>query len=572
MEKLPQEIVDKVSSYLNRSDLKNVLLLSRKLQHAAERASGAFAFFDFAAHTPEERQSFLAKFGGHRFRYLRNICITTRFTPLQHSHWSESRSGDESEPRKREPRQREPSPPPESCRESAEELKRKDQSFRSQIGDVWEAIHMAESRQQDSTGRLQLLILTPMRWVDDQSCDHRRYSSWRVHLSSALQLQELQSVRALSICNPVYEDNQDGSSHSKLDLRAIVDLASRCPNLEYLGCKLGVDEWVDSADPWLQHFMHDFPGCRRDTRNDFASSLNGNPLPATLQHIQLDFINEIRLSVEEQQRPMPNLVLPNEHDLFSSSLRLLSHQLRRMDLHLIADETLFWPREYDASPTWPNLEILSVLFHMCSPSGKWYFQSPLGYGRNDKGYEINDDSIYPPLEDHEDDMEWCHESMDGTPNSSPTFRVVPIDDELTPLLTAFAKATRNMPKLLEAWLWTPLSFHPFGMPEQDDDVFSRMYPEGDLAWGIMYSAPGAPIPNNENFTTARQLNWRVGPWRPDPELHALFLEIGEEQHGTILEETWHDDGQEDSLVSQEWFWGGTICPAGAEPNPYPSYF
>lgn len=162
--------------------------------------------------------------------------------------------------------------------------------------------------------------------------------------------------------------------------------------------------------------------------------------------------------------------------------------------------------------------------------------------------------------------------MDGTPNALPTFRVAPIEDSLRPFLAAFSTAAINMPKLLEAWLWTPLTYHPYNMPEESDEEVSTRYPEGESGWGIMYSAPGTPVSDTEGFTTTRTLNWRVGPWRPGPDLRRMFSRISEDKYGSRLEESWYDDGKENTLVSREWFWGGTICRDHADPSLYPTYF
>lgn len=388
MDNLPQELVDKISHRLSYDDLKRTLFVSRKFQCAAERASGAFAFFAFKAHSSRERQDFLSKFGGHRVRYLRHITVFIDLPPLESAERPLSST--------KHQRGHGSSQIGQLCRESAEDLYKKDETFTEIIIGVWQTVHTTEAMQENRTGRMQIRILMPTQLVDDTFCDHRRYSGWRVHLLNPQDLPKLHSVRALCICNPAYEDMEDGAINCKIDLRVVPDLANRCPNLEYLGCKLGVDEWADSADPWMEHFMHDYPGCRRDARNDFASAIQDMELPS-LQHVQLDFINEIHQSVEEQRRPMPNLVSPSSFDPFSSSLRLLSYQSRKLELHVMADDTLFWPREDITQPSWPNLEILSVMFHMCSPSGTWYFQSPLEVGRDDKGYDFDTKNTYPPF-------------------------------------------------------------------------------------------------------------------------------------------------------------------------------
>jgi hypothetical protein len=71
-----------------------------------------------------------------------------------------------------------------------------------------------------------------------------------------------------------------------------------------------------------------------------------------------------------------------------------------------------------------------------------------------------------------------------------------------------------------------------------------------LAWGLAYytrtrSEAFAQNPG-EIRCEARQIWWKVGQWRPNPELHSLFQQIGRCKHGEALKEYWDDDefGQE----------------------------
>lgn len=75
---------------------------------------------------------------------------------------------------------------------------------------------------------------------------------------------------------------------------------------------------------------------------------------------------------------MPSLVFAVGHDAFSSSLSSLSYRLRKLEFKVVADSSLFWPA--DSAASWSNLEIICVLFHIASPSGRWYFKGPLDHG------------------------------------------------------------------------------------------------------------------------------------------------------------------------------------------------
>lgn len=65
--------------------------------------------------------------------------------------------------------------------------------------------------------------------------------------------------------------------------------------------------------------MHDFPGCKRDTRDGFANAMCNVDLPATLKYVQINFIKDLYQSVREQRRPLPNLVYPRPLNSSSSN-------------------------------------------------------------------------------------------------------------------------------------------------------------------------------------------------------------------------------------------------------------
>lgn len=174
----------------------------------------------------------------------------------------------------------------------------------------------------------------------------------------------------------------------------------------------------------LEHFKHDHAGNLRDTRNHFADAIRDVKLPISLQQVQLDFINDIDEAISEQRRPQPDLVYPRLHDPFSSSLRSLSADLWKMELRVVADESLFWSHDGSTAPSWPNLENLNVMFHIDSPSGSWYFQGPSGEEKHDKGDTIQEHLAYPPLDESESDEEWHHASAEHPRRNLPTFRVL----------------------------------------------------------------------------------------------------------------------------------------------------
>jgi hypothetical protein len=91
-----------------------------------------------------------------------------------------------------------------------------------------------------------------------------------------------------------------------------------------------------------------------------------------------------------------------------------------------------------------------------------------------------------------------------------------------------------------------------------------------LAWGLKYAVAGQDsaidISPCRIIRTGREIRWSVGHWRPGAQLHELFQNIGREQHGDILRESFEEkgfgsnvlpravfeDGSERCMYGQEW--------------------
>ena len=537
MDKLPQELIDHISSYLDRTSLKNTLLLSRKFQYAAERYSEAFS--DFTLTLEESAAKFLSTYSGYRFRYLRTVSFMTSVPAIEME--------DDVE---------------EDCRDTLSELKAMDEAFTHQINFLFSTLATLESRVKGvyGIGRIHLTIFTPTRDLCTGECYHRMFTSWRVHLLSPSTLPNLACISALSLNTPqAHGFDRDGPNESlrKVDYRVLLDIAAKCSNLKTLQCRMGGDEWLSGfSSPAMQRSCVDWAGPRRDSRQGFCKALRTLPC---LQHVQLDFLWPIETVDDIDQRAaLPNLVKSEIYDTFSTSLRLLSQSLRTMSLRVCADETLFWPADNNSNtPFWPNLESMNVMFHMSNPSGSWYFRGLPGVGISE-GFSVTDDH-YPPYapteQDYNDDdddgtvyMRWG----DGDSFTRCKFRVDPNDEVLVPLLTAFAKAAACMPSLKEFALWSPLCFDSWdvldGYENFDENTVSKYvnyYNNINLVWGIAYTAPGKQdftVWPEGDYSLNRRIWWRVARWRPDSELHSLFQNIGREKHGSDLVEYWNDKG------------------------------
>ena len=264
------------------------------------------------------------------------------------------------------------------CRDTVDELREMDEKFTRQIRFLFTTLHEFEQAGTlDGHRGLELEIYTPTRAVDESGfCLHRIFTSWRIHLISPEALPRLACIRSLLVQsgNELEYGDVPNLPFRKPDLRIILDIAARLSDLRVLKCNTGGDEWIRGFDvEEASNSTQDWPGPRRDARHDFARAIEAGQLP-DLSHANLDFIYPIRKADWVDQRlQMPNLVKPAIYDPFSSSLRLLSYQLRTMKLRVVADETLFWPAD-GSTPSWPNLESLSVMFHPVSPTGAWYFE------------------------------------------------------------------------------------------------------------------------------------------------------------------------------------------------------
>jgi hypothetical protein len=259
----------------------------------------------------------------------------------------------------------------------------------------------------------------------------------------------------------------------------------------------------------------------------------------------------------------PDLISSTRKDPFSTSLGILSYNLRKLKIRTQVDDTLFWPHD-GSNTTWPHLEELSVMFHMVSPSGAWYFEGPSGEARDLRGYEVNESS-YP----YTYNLGECDCSDDERGRSfdsygSVNFRICATEEQIAPFLTGFAKAAADMLNLKTAVLWSPLRWNPADTYYHDEEALTFAYFESpfenwseSLAWGIEYAVAGQRSVVDaglwRTIRTGREVRWYVGHWRPDAELHGLFQNIGREKYGEDLRESFKDKGFGGDVVPRNLF-------------------
>ncbi|KAJ8105279.1 hypothetical protein OPT61_g10276 [Boeremia exigua] len=501
---LPQEIIHHICEYLSTKDLEQTLTVCRTFRYATERASGTYAKFSL---TKVDLEAFLKLCNSRRFAYLRHVNFTTTL-PCQEvigqecpalitdleiwiAQWMEKNdrvAREENDARLRAQAaggvsNSGPTRGPYEaygrryrCRETAEELRTNDEDFTEQIQSLFNTLQVLERKL--GIGYFHLNIYVPER------------------------------------------ENHG----SKIDLRVLGDLSVKLPQLTTLACELGHHEWTSYIAEFafdLRYYPYarrrhsrDFAGPRRDTRHNFARLLLTAALPSSLACVQLNFLTPLQSSVTApQDEQLPDLVTPCTHDPFSSSLRVMSYRLRRMELKGVFDRTLFWPAD-DSTPTWPSLEILKVYFHIATPSGRWYFYGQNGESRDDAGAEVTDAS-YPPMANTVEDNALDHFLSTRVTRVRPShFRILPNAEVLTPLLAAFAQAAVHMHKLREVALWT--SFCVDGVAVLDQEVqlmeLHYGYDVQVVRWGVAFLAPCATGPRdcilpNQHTSPVRKLLW-----------------------------------------------------------------
>lgn len=235
MHQFPQELIDQICSHLPAEDLRNTYYVSTKFRKAAEEHAGGHRT-DSIEITKENKQVWVDYYSGFRLRYLKHIQFRTSFPDLEVT--------DEY-----------------GCRENADEQRKKDKIFTEQIQNPFATLKMLEERAGERNhGKYQLTIYSPSQRYSSCHCLHREHAYWRTHLLEPEALPELMSVASLQINN---RWSTDELSEAKLDYRILIDLVSRCPNLENLECHIGSDEWTPSyREELAKPFIREYDGPR----------------------------------------------------------------------------------------------------------------------------------------------------------------------------------------------------------------------------------------------------------------------------------------------------------------------
>jgi len=281
-------------------------------------------------------------------------------------------------------------------------------------------------------------------------------------------------------------------------------------------------------------------GLAKEMRREFTRALETHRLPSETGSFGLFMLSR---DFEHSER-LPDFASPNSHDPFCSALHhfINNSNLEDFEYEGQVDESLFWSYDlsYDATETddvlWPAMQRLWVRFKLNSPGGKWYFEAEHPDDRTLSG--SNESPLSP------DDPSWAHKPPSYYGGSeeeraarhaameyyasalqargTSRFRSVPKNEHILPLLSAFARALARMPALKSAHLTTSPCY-----PGYEDE---------DCDWTVDYVAPWETVQQNDAanqqspHVSAPRVFFDTGGWRPSKEVLKLFAEIGRKAH------------------------------------------
>lgn len=338
-----------------------------------------------------------------------------------------------------------------------------------------------------------------------------------------------------------------------------IELLAKMPNARFA--------LIAAPNIWMESR---YPAIRRTNRDAFVSALSNNPLPTSVD----DFLglNLDRNSPSDQTWQPLNLLSdgaqsdPASSAIWNAASKL--NRLRKLRIEGCIDSSLLWPGPFglglkslpDPVPFWQGLTTMVIRFDLITPSGEWYFRAP-------DGIDIHSPPFLPPDEPHPIDIEPAgatdadmppgygsdesraigefNQIVDILqPGVTPrwTFRLVPEERLLYPLIEAWSRAVSQMPRISKAILATDLD-----IPRVDDtnDVHCD--------WKITYISPCHCSNCSVGFTrpgeivhrcTGRKMRalWlKTLGWRPEGALLELLRGIGSRYHDCGIEESFHAD-------------------------------
>ena len=339
-----------------------------------------------------------------------------------------------------------------------------------------------------------------------------RYLHSLIHLPRLDRLPSLRRVSRFKFGAPL--DFGDPIHERNLAMPAVVDIIAKFPNLEIWDGTLHDNEKLHVAS-------------RVTNRHSFASVLSRRTFPF-LRIVNINFFHQASLN----QRLKPSDLRDDQFcDPLSTALRMTLSQcpsLTSLTLRGVFDPSLFWPTSKQTPGTpnlkyWPNLQFLTVTFDLTTPSGHWYFTD----------YSGTEPKVTSPIEDDDSESDsdgakvyYDMHEIDCIAGITPdnNFRTYPNSTHLNPLIVAFANLIKNTssPSLLHATLTTgPVS----------------LYDPHSFQFEICYYAPNVYAyygDKDVEDTRFPRLYLEVGQWVRDQEVLKDLTEAGWSQWSTKL--------------------------------------
>lgn len=301
-----------------------------------------------------------------------------------------------------------------------------------------------------------------------------------------------------------------------------------------------------------------YPTISRNDRHELATALMD-----ALARNALSTVNKVVVEFEQGDGPenqlvaLPNLVFPEDCDPLGTALRHWSqHTLESLTIRGVFDGSLFWPPETLDSPPalWANLERLDVQLSRNTPEGWWYFM-PQGrpkYGTAARNPAKDPHDGPPPHDDTgraitaadaRAEETWAMSPDKCPPRRARLTRNVPCEDTMQPLYLAWAKALQHAPRLREAKLAFRVEIQI--TDQHTGELEEEPYMED---WELVYQAPDvehefwhAELQDAEQKSRRLFFHNMCG-WRPNEATMGLLRQAGRE--------TWHDTEMVELAVNE----------------------
>ncbi|KAF6840981.1 hypothetical protein CMUS01_03754 [Colletotrichum musicola] len=254
-------------------------------------------------------------------------------------------------------------------------------------------------------------------------------------------------------------------------------------------------------------------------------------------------------------------------DPLCSAVRSLGEGRKALRYEGMLEPSFFWPfaNPEEPVPFWQTIEEMDMQIDMTTPTGCWYFKSPLdnsfGPSNGRPGSHAGMAVDPPGLSSHSALNRLAIEALHVQQQFRSVTRLMAtvmwqshiihnigpgqisvdydadfpfeVDErEMVPLLEAMAKALVQMPHLRSFRLFLDLGmFHP------GNDAMTRQRPQ---LWAINYRGPREkwgklsyemPEDGEEELVKVPRFYLHVGGWSPAEDLPDLFREVGRRNHG-----------------------------------------